>query len=167
MIVAVRSIPEQEVATIPRSRDHGQIRIGRPRTDRSLSSPTNRPAMPEHAIQLRRAWDYQANGATRRVDLPTSWGDRPVTFRLARSFRRPPIDTEFECLTLRLGDVAGLRAVWLNGQELPIEPGATHFELELSPDLPGRNRIELEVVPVLGMGPDAPWGSIALVIRPR
>lgn len=121
--------------------------------------------MSEHAIQLRRAWDLQTASATRRVDLPTIW-DAPGPRHLARSFRRPPIDPSAERLSLRLRDVAGLRAVRLNGREIPIDPGSLQHDLELPAELPDRNRLELDVELAGSHDLDASWGSIALVIQP-
>jgi hypothetical protein len=123
--------------------------------------------MPEHAIQLRRAWEIPPTGgdAPARVDLPIVWDDPAlVPPRLARNFRRPPLEAGRDRLVVRLDAVPGLRAVWLNDRELARPgPAADRIEVPLDAAAPGRNRLVLEIDPD-GIEPGADWGRIALVI---
>ena len=124
--------------------------------------------MPEHLIQLRRAWDAHLRRGeaeeVRRVDLPTAWpADLPGPVRLARAFRRPPLDPGHESLALRLESVPGLRAVRLNDAQLPL-PAAGALEYALADSLPPRNVLRLELDPAAAAVEPA-WGKVALVIR--
>jgi hypothetical protein len=130
----------------------------------------------EHLIRLRAAWERWEPGMgdelPRRVDLPASWPPGSIRpFRLRRQFHAPPVDPDRETLALRLENVDGLKAVWLNAAL--IERPATEtrsLELDLPLPLPRLNVLELEVDPA-GWAEtllnSTAWGSIALVVRLR
>ncbi len=121
--------------------------------------------MPEHLIHLRKAWlEHMSGSEPRRRDLPlASAPTHPL--RLSRSFGRPPITIPTESLWLRLRNVPGLHSVRLNDQPLALDPVETHcFEIPLPPEIPVRNRIELEIAGV-GQPSRSEWGRISLVVR--
>lgn len=122
--------------------------------------------MPEHLIRLRGAWQREGEDAG-RIDLPTTWGPSPQGLvLLTRRFGRPRIDPTGEALALRLAEVPGLRSIRLNGRVLRTSgPIPGDLDLEFDGPLPSKNLLELEVEP--SAAGEAPWGSIALVIRPK
>lgn len=123
--------------------------------------------MPEHAIQLRRAWEAEIDGQTSRLDLPITWGSAPPPPRLRRRFNRPTIDPAREAISLRFESCAGVHGLTLNGRDLaqPIDDDAVS-ELECGPLLPMGNCLELILEPD-AVPRSIPWGRIALVIRSR
>jgi hypothetical protein len=144
--------------------------------------------MPEHLIRLRGGWLWvdpypggeggatghligEGNDSGRRVTLPLTWPAATAgRVRLVRSFGPAPVDPGRETLILRLSQVGGLAAAWLNGREIarPI-PGTTTLDIPLSEPLSRRNFLVLDVdldPPGSGLDPE-PWGAIALVIGPR
>lgn len=132
--------------------------------------------MPEHRIRLRIGWECLYRDAEdspevyRRIDLPApSSADLPRRFRLTRQFGRPPVDPRNESLTLELRNVAGLKSARLNGRPLAVG-GAEESDrdIDLADPLLPRNGLVLEVdVEEAARSDPAPWGNIALVIRPR
>jgi hypothetical protein len=123
--------------------------------------------MPEHAIQLRKAWlERPRLSHPRRLDLPLpSPPDRIL--HITRAFGRPPIDPARETLSLRLQDIPGLSAVLLNAQVLwqgPADANTNTLNLALPPDLPARNLLELQITPC-SQHATTPWGRIALVVH--
>jgi hypothetical protein len=126
----------------------------------------------EHPIRLRGGWEWEGPGAPPgggpRVALPMAWPPGIAgPIRLVRRFHRPPIDPAAEALVLRLEEVPGLSAVWLNGLLLARPPaGTSALSLDLEPGLPDRNVLTLEIDPIAATGRASPWGAIALVVRP-
>jgi hypothetical protein len=132
--------------------------------------------MVDHVIRLRAAWEARfLEGdalASRRIDLPVAINELPKKrFRLRRTFGAPPIIAGTEEVALRLCDVSGLRAVWLNGRMLtPSGSESALLEYPLDELRPARNELVLEVDPLDSTGTRATpalWGQIALVIRRR
>ncbi|HEY2154319.1 MAG TPA: hypothetical protein VGH33_01725 [Isosphaeraceae bacterium] len=135
-------------------------------------------ATAEHRIRLRGGWDclYResedeaAPEILRRVDLPlASPRELPARFRLARQFGRPPVDLRNESVCLELRNMPGLRSARLNGRPIgQAAAGSVEPTIELPEPLLPRNGLVLEVEGiVVGADDHAPWGEIALVIRPR
>jgi hypothetical protein len=128
--------------------------------------------MREHRIQLRGGWRRIDPGsgaaAAGWVTLPIRWPPGPAApVRLLRDFGAPAIDPLRERLSLRFGRVPGLLAAWLNDREIVRPPlTAPILEIELEGVLTSRNRLVLEVDPA-AEDPEAAWGEIALVVRPR
>jgi len=131
--------------------------------------------MTGHWIRLRGGWEWQTatmeEGLPKRLTLPLEWPTglaHPV--RLLRSFQCPSFDAITESLSLRLDEVSGLLAVWLNDREVARPAGQyATLVLPLTDALPRRNRLVLEVQPPRRDSEAAPipWGVIALVIQPR
>ncbi len=119
--------------------------------------------MPEHPIQLRRAWLGLFGDDLRKVDLPETW-DGPIPDRLSRSFHRPTIAADDE-LFLRVEAVAGVVRILLNGQDLPIE-GRSGADFPIEKLGIARNELVLTLAPAI-IPRGAAWGRIALVIRSR
>jgi hypothetical protein len=127
----------------------------------------------KHLIRLRGGWEWhtseKGSPACGRIALPTVWPQGlSEPFQLVRRFGCPPVDPVRERTTLRLGDVLGLRSVWLNDRLLgqPAE-GIDSIEFELGDLLRARNELRLEVDPRAwaDLGADAvPWGTIALAV---
>ena len=126
--------------------------------------------MAEHWIRLRGGWEYspleddRPVGPARRLALPIVWpADAPTAIQLARRFQRPPLNPYSETLWLRMDEVPGLLGVYLNGDKIAEAiQGETSLLVKLD-DLPGRNRLILDLRRVDG----GEWGSIALVIQER
>lgn len=126
--------------------------------------------MPEHLIQLRKAWDatYVASGVetTRRLDLPTTWSvGCALPARLTRRFQAPRIEPETERLSLRLTAVEGVTAIRLDDEVLAhLGLGQTMTEITL--DLSGGtgHGLALELDPGRLPIQVEEWGRIALVI---
>src|SRR5262249_40002865 len=130
------------------------------------------PPMPEHRIQLRKAWLATVPGREAagpfRVDLPSSGFVSDAPHRLSRGFQRPPIDPSIESVFLRLGAVAGITSIHLNGREVAdLRQGKVigEIELELTGLLAARNTVEIDVDPSPSMPGVEAWGRIELVIR--
>ena len=126
--------------------------------------PLNHP-MPEHRIQLRRAWVSEGDGPPRRLDLPFSESQRELPGRIARVFNRPRIDDGEEILSLEFLSIPGLLAAHLNGQDLNFPKISGGSWIVPVPDLRARaNRLVLTIDSAEARLSDA-WGQIALVIR--
>lgn len=131
--------------------------------------------MTGHWIRLRGGWEWQTatteEALPKRLTLPLEWPtDLSQSVRLLRSFQCPSFDPITESLSLRLDEVSGLLAVWLNDRELARPAGqCVTLVLPLADALPRRNLLVLEVQPPRRDSEAAPvpWGVIALVIQPR
>lgn len=125
--------------------------------------------MDAHPIRLRKGWTLRRGAASRPIDLPAARGsDLGAPCTLERRFGRPPGD---HAVALRLADVGGLCAAWLNGQGLPLpaDAGRSGATIDLGGRLAARNVLTL-AVDLAGEPPEAlerPWGDVALVLRPR
>jgi hypothetical protein len=125
--------------------------------------------IPEHRIRLRGGWEWHdPDGARppRRAVLPLDappGGPGPI--RLVRWFQTPRYDPARESLWLRLENVDGLGRVCLNDREIACGPfGPDPTLLPLGDQLPGRNRLTLDVIPA-PRSDASPWGMVALAIR--
>ncbi len=104
-----------------------------------------------------------------RLTLPVVWGrDGPASAWLLRRFGRPPFDPASQVLLLEMKNVAGIRALLLNGHPItPVAVETLSYEILLDA-LPERNRLEIEIDRSWLAGDAAsamPWGEIALVVR--
>lgn len=134
--------------------------------------------MPEHRIRLRGGWECHyregdeedAPEVLRRIDLPaSSTAGFPSRFRLTRQFGRPPVDLRNEGVTLEMRNVDGLKSARLNGRTItPLPTPGLEWSIDLAEPLLPRNGLVLEIeLDERGRSAPAPWGEIALVIRPR
>jgi hypothetical protein len=126
----------------------------------------------EHRIRLRGGWECRDEGLPNsqdRLTLPVEWGRHgPVCTRLLRRFGRPPFDRASQALLLEMNNVAGIRALFLNGHAItPVAVETSSYLIALGP-IPERNRLEIEVDRSWLESEVAsimPWGEIALVVR--
>jgi hypothetical protein len=102
--------------------------------------------------------------------LPVRWSsDIAGRLVLTRRFGRPALEPGRQILILEMDQVAGTRAIILNGQPIAAAASETpHYAIELT-ELAERNVLVLEIdTPPEGVGPAGhgeDWGMIALVIR--
>ena len=130
--------------------------------------------MPDHTIRLRGPWlliDPEApEGPPRRLALPaTAAPEMPgPLLRLRRSFARPPRLAGPIACRLIVEDLPGLRAVVLNGRDLPLSPDVAEptEPWDIGHWLRPRNLLELLVAPPIASESRGLWGSIALVFEP-
>jgi len=120
--------------------------------------------MPEHRIQLRRAWDSKKGGIAARADLPATWSEGEAPDRLARRFQRPSGLGPGDSLALEFDAVEGLRGASLNGVDIGPIPTESMWEAPITDHGARGYQITLDLEP--SRVPIATeWGRIALVIR--